>query len=222
MDREESDLAYQYQEALQIHRTVQALSHILSKESDELCGSSVGICSQTSLFTAQAFCYSALLNLYDMYSCIDITTPASIGMPGQVELQQTAITGLKELSVVVYNFAKRIKEVVHFEGLLQVSPFVIECLYQAAANHAWYVRETENEDFRRMLMDVKEVLQILGENWGAASKSILYIAIYCQWMWDHILTPMDFRRVRDYSRWQRCLIFRRMSPLTETGNYRGC
>lgn len=188
MDREESDLAYQYQEALQLHRTVQSLSQILTDESDEFCGSSVNIYTQTSLFTAQAFCYSALLNLYDMYSCIDITTPASIGMPGQVELQQTAITGLKDLSVVVHQFAKRIKEVVHFEGLLRVSPFVIECLYQAAANHAWYVRETENQEFRRMMVDVKEVLQILGQKWGAASKSILFVATYYQCLRDHVLT----------------------------------
>lgn len=157
-DQAEMDPEFRLREALQLDRTLRTLALVLRDESDGLA--------------ALALCHSARLNLYDMYSCIDTTNVTGAGSSARLEMQKAAIGGLEDVSTEVFKLAKTIRQVIELEGLAKVSPLVVECLYQAAANYAWYIRETSKSKYHEMLIEVKGILHLIGYKWGAASKCL--------------------------------------------------
>lgn len=169
MNETEMDPEFCFQEALQLHRTVQALALTLRNESEELATNESHLGAR-QLFTAVALCHSAQLNLYGMYSCIDISGVRGASSANRFEMQKIAITGLEDVSAEVLRFAKTIRQAIELEGLTKVSPLVVECLYQAAANYAWYIRESQKNKYVGMLHEIKETLRLMGYKWGAASK----------------------------------------------------
>ncbi|KAE8154454.1 hypothetical protein BDV25DRAFT_147711 [Aspergillus avenaceus] len=125
-----SDTTFRDQEALQLHRTSQALLHTLSADCER--AESDHDTASLPLYTALSLTYSALLILYDKYSCSGLKEFAD-----NPELQKTTLAGLMEVAQSVSQFAGRILSAMELGGSLKTSPLVLDCLYQAAANLAW-------------------------------------------------------------------------------------
>ncbi|EME46578.1 hypothetical protein DOTSEDRAFT_70550 [Dothistroma septosporum NZE10] len=154
---------YRYTEALQLHRTLQALSSVLPGEAAEDDPS-----QRPTLCTSMAICYSALLMLYDAYSCTEKIVES--GPEEQLVMQKVSIDGLSEVSTQVVHLARRVRDFIEKAGPERVSPLVIDSLYQAAANYAWYVRESSSPECQERLQEIKEVLIILDRRWKVAGE----------------------------------------------------
>lgn len=118
---------YRFEEALQLHRTARSLAGLLPSEAEE-----DDPALKPTLCSSMGICYSALLELYDSYSCTERAVPN--GPETQLEMQKVSIEGISEISGTVLHLAQRIRKFIERAGLRQVSPFVIDALYQAAAN----------------------------------------------------------------------------------------
>lgn len=88
----------------------------------------------------------------------------------QQELQALSIIAVQDVSVAVLELTRWVKEGVEAEGISKISPLVMDCLYQAAANFAWLNMENRQEVHFQNLLDIKGALGILGTRWNAASK----------------------------------------------------
>ena len=160
-----ADVDFRYEEAMQLHRTAQALSRTLSNELEQWIEKVYDPTAHLPLFSAIGISYSASLLLYDRYCCSGIS-----GVAGNVEVQQMALSSIKEVSRAVLNFANGIRLAMDLGGALRMSPLVLDCLYQAAANFMWQSRETGNSDFLNMANEVQNTLEVLGTRWKAPRK----------------------------------------------------
>nr|POE79856.1 putative transcriptional regulatory protein [Quercus suber] len=158
-------LDYRFDEALQLNRTIRALAGLLTEEvvQDEAS-------SHPVLSTSIAICYSALLELFDGYSCTERTIPNAPGT--QFVMQEESINGTTEISNKVMDFARRTKSFIASAGLDRVSPFVIDALYQAAANFACNHNESSDIRSAQCYMELKELLTVLNKRWRVAEAYI--------------------------------------------------
>ena len=118
---------YRFQEALQLSRTLRALAGALPSEADNN-----DIENGPQLCTGMAICYSALLTLYDAYSCSErIVQDAT---EEQLQMQNESIEGLSEITGRALHLARRVRSFVERSGYGRLSPLVIDSFYQAAAN----------------------------------------------------------------------------------------
>ena len=159
------ELNFRFEQANQLNRTVRALASLLPDETWEEEDTANG----PSLCTAMAICYSALLVLYDNYTCTESTIPKRTS--AHLEIQESAISGLKEISEEVLRFCRRLRSLLDLNGLAKVSPLVLDCLYQAAANHSWYVKESGDQDCLAKLNEIKSVLVMIEPQWKVAGES---------------------------------------------------
>ncbi|KAK5121058.1 hypothetical protein LTR85_005542 [Meristemomyces frigidus] len=162
-------LDYKFDEALQLNRTIRALAGLLPKEAEEDDPT-----VRPTLCTSMAICYTALLILYDHYSCTDRSLPN--GPETQLVLQKECIDGLAEISATAMNLARRLRSFIDRAGLGKLSPFTIDCIYQAAANYAWYVRESSDPACGERLAELKELLSLCDRRWRVAGQylSVVY------------------------------------------------
>lgn len=119
-------LDFRFDEALQLHRTGQALASLLPTEADD-----DDPLVKPTLCSAMALVYSALLILYDTYAC-------SHRMPEnapetQPVMSGAAITGLKVVREQALALGRRTRVFVESIGLGIVSPLILNALYEAAA-----------------------------------------------------------------------------------------
>ncbi|KAH8646924.1 hypothetical protein BGZ61DRAFT_469955 [Ilyonectria robusta] len=170
----DSDIEFRCNEALQLRRTLQALAATIANESEELLGHVNDATADLPLFTATALCHSALLGLYETYCCTENSEANQMGCENLLEMQNLAISGLKEISNAVFLFSKRLQAVTELGGMLRMTPLVCACLYQAAGNYLWYTLETGGQDYLSMANTIKSVLSILGTRWNSARE---YVAI---------------------------------------------
>ncbi|KAK4541915.1 hypothetical protein LTR36_007279 [Oleoguttula mirabilis] len=161
-------LDYKFEEALQLNRTIRALAGLLPKEAEEDDPT-----LRPTLCTSMAICYSALLILHDHYSCTERSVPN--GPEAQLVLQKECIDGLAEISATAMNLARRIRGFIDRAGLGRVSPFTIDCIYQAAANYAWYVRESSDPACGERLAELKEVLSLCDRRWRVAGQYLFSV-----------------------------------------------
>ncbi|KAK4627040.1 Transcription factor BOA15 [Fulvia fulva] len=168
---------YRFTEALQLHRTLQALSSVLPDEAAEDDPT-----HKPTLCTSMAVCYSALLTLYDAYSCTE--KRLENGPEEQLVMQKEAIDGLSAVSAEVVHLARRVRGFIEKAGLGRVSPLVIDSLYQAAANYAWYVRESSRPECHERLQEIKEVLVLLDRRWKVAGQYLFHVSEF----WDSLNT----------------------------------
>lgn len=118
--------------------------------------------------TAMAICYSAQLTLYDANMCADADDFKGVGIPAQVEMQQIAIPGIKATCVFVAQLANIISTIVESGAGLKQSPFTMDCLYQAASLITSYARETGNEEYTKLSVDITNTLKLLAKHWNVA------------------------------------------------------
>ena len=173
-----------YLEGLQLHPIVQAFGAALALEFDDEqlrrlpggCGSPQ-IHHAWSLFSAAAICYSAQLVLYDTHTCAERDDPDGVGIPAQLSMQRVALEGMKTACEAVHAFALRIAATIEERkanggggAAAVVSPFVAHCLYVAAKNYCWYVRETGRVELRQIVIDIVALLREIGATWAVASE----------------------------------------------------
>lgn len=163
---------FRYKEAEQLHRTLLALSNIITSESKELLEKTNDSMADLPLFTSTALCYSALLSLYELYCCAETAGPQQISNPLFLEMQKLSMEGLKEVSYKVYRFSQRAKAVAELGGMLRMSPMVCDCLYGAGANYAWMASESAKDEDIAKLAGIKSVLEMMGRRWKCASKLV--------------------------------------------------
>jgi hypothetical protein len=122
-----------------------------------------------SLFTPIAIALSAEHLLYFTYSCADYDSPATIGIPPQIEMQRISITGLRDLFILIQDFARLVCESCSFGKVSAIGPFLGDCFYQAARSAMLYIRETGDQQCQAGLVGILKALEMLGSRWTVAS-----------------------------------------------------
>ena len=108
-----------------------------------------------------------MLALYDCHTCAEAVDTSWIGIPEQLKMQHIALTGLKELALKIGAFASNILMSVQGSEVV-LSPFISNCLYEAAKQCIWYIRETGNPELGPLVTGLTEALQAVGTHWSVA------------------------------------------------------
>ena len=161
---EEADV--HFQEAYQISQVTKSLLTMLDAED-------LATDQPNKLFPSRALCFSALLLLYDVHSCVEVDEiEACGGSKGlRLDLQQLAIDGMDIVASQVCSFADELDRYIHSQpsgGLHSVSPLVLNCLYSAAGVFAWRFREAEDDDHLFRLNKLREMLASFREAYPVA------------------------------------------------------
>lgn len=147
LDDKDLSPEYRFKDALQLHRTGRAFADVLSEQLAEHDATD-NAPPQCSICTSMALTCSGLLTLYDGYSCTSRLPPE--GGDQKLMMQQESIAGLREISDrAVRLVARRAKAVIANGGIDSLSPMVIDCIYQAAANckSAIYMQDTMQSEW---------------------------------------------------------------------------
>ncbi len=120
--------SFRFEEAMQLSRTIQSLASLLR---DETIGGSL---DNSGILSALAISYSALFALYDLYCCSDAWV-CGVSKTNTM-LAEHSISAIKEVSLEITSYAVHLKRLIEQEGMSKINPFMIDCLYQAAANYA--------------------------------------------------------------------------------------
>jgi hypothetical protein len=163
-----SDADMHFQEAQRISRAAEALLKLLHDESH------ANQDSQYQYFQARALCYSALIVLYDVHSCIEVDDIETVGGSRglRLDLQQLAIDGFKVLITHVSKFAEIVEHVIDAGRIDSISPMILHCLYSAGGTYAWYRRETGDTRHLESLETLRGTLQRLRARWQVAGKRL--------------------------------------------------
>jgi hypothetical protein len=160
-----------FQEAYQISRATNALLTMLDEERRRTDKSS-------RLLTSRALCYSALLLLYDVHSCVEVDEiEACGGNRGlRVDLQQLSIDGYKTIAPRVCELGRELEQCRGFQGGVtpEICPTTLHCLYSTAGVYAWYVRENGNNSHLDRLNELRSILNNLQSRWHLAGKLISF------------------------------------------------
>jgi len=132
-----------------------------------------GLEKRVALFTPLAICFSAELALYFNHSCADYERPDGAGIPEQISMQNVALSSAKTVCAAIRDFSKLITESLASGEPSRVSIFVGDCLYQAARNISFFIKDEGKAEFRGVLEDILGALRMLGTRWCVASKSQL-------------------------------------------------
>ena len=125
----------------------------------------------TYIFTARSLCFSAELALYDMYTCATQDDNRGVGISSQLEMQEIALSNIKETCIAVLQFVGKLAGTVRARGLLRISPLVSDCLYQAARLYIWYTRGVGyRDDIEQAVREILDILQDLGRKWHVCSE----------------------------------------------------
>ncbi|KAJ4263275.1 hypothetical protein NW764_016128 [Fusarium oxysporum] len=150
-------------QALQIHRTLRSFSTGITQQLEST--------QQTQLYTAAAICYSAEVAIYDNYSCAVLDDVGGVGIAVQLEMQEIALSRLREVCATVHLFGRQIAETIRAKGFLNISPLLADCLYQATRQMIWYVHDVgSSPDIEKLVDDNTETLQMLGRKWEVANQ----------------------------------------------------
>jgi len=148
---------FRLSEAAQLYRTIRALSLLLLAELN----------ASRDVGTATALCYSSLMVLCKCYSCPE--TIRGQNPREEMEMQETALNGRKAAARDVVGFAQHLKLSMAF-NIASASPLTSDCLYQAAANHAWPSRESGAAESAEATNEIRGALRMLDGRWRVAGK----------------------------------------------------
>jgi hypothetical protein len=104
------------------------------------------------------------MTLYDPYTC---QTPGQT--PDELAHTAEAIQGLKSISEEVVRFSHDKLATIEF-ALDQTSPLILDCVYQAATNYAWLVRETGDTKLVEKVRVLRRLLDAVGRRWRVAGE----------------------------------------------------
>lgn len=169
-DDEESSPTH-YQRAIQLHNILTTFRTALIEECDLSTTSRDQETKLTQMFTPLALCLSAELALYFNHSCVDSERLDGIGIPEQISIQNLSISSITVVCRTVRILADRINGILEAGFKQPLSPFICDCLYQAARNITLLIEETRSSEFSADLEVIMNALNGLGTKWHVASKS---------------------------------------------------
>lgn len=131
--------------------------------------------SVPSLLQPHFLAFSALILLYDLYSCPE-EPPHTSSLPPKtaaaLQLQSRAVAGIRSASLSVRDAAMDLLEFAMLpSNLAKVGPLVLDSIYAAMATLRWLWREgweEEGSGVARALEDVKRTLARLDMRWRLA------------------------------------------------------
>lgn len=156
------DPTLRFSEAIQLHRTLQALTNLLPDDVQR---------APERYGTALALCHSSLLHLYDPFCCTE--TNRGEHTVEETEMQTISLNGLKTVADDVLQFSQILRTSME-QNPAGISPLLADCLYTAAATYAWLVYETGTRDAAESYHAVRKVLEIMSARWSVATQ---YLAI---------------------------------------------
>lgn len=138
IDDTQMPVEYRFEQALQLSKTVKALAEAMLTEARER--EEQDLVEDRLPCSAIAITFSALLTLYDRYGCTE--RYIENGPETQLIMQQESIDGLREVTKLALQMARRVRRyIAHEDRLGEISPLALDALYQAAANctyHAYF------------------------------------------------------------------------------------
>jgi hypothetical protein len=126
-----------------------------------------------TLSSSLALTFTALCKLCDRYSRPSKSsgsneTPLS---SAAITMQGQAIDGIKTVSQSIVEFSQKLEEATSTsQDFDRVSPIIMDALYAAAANYAWFVRENGDENSQKALDSLRQCLRNLGSRWRNAAE----------------------------------------------------
>ena len=159
------DAPMRFSEAIQLHRTLQALANLLPNDVQH---------SPERYGTSLALTYGSLMHLCDPFAC----TESNHGQHTveETEMQTIAIAGLKPLAADVL----RLSELFHTTMTTNpatTSPLIGDCLYFAATIYAWLANETGSSHMSDAYHTLRKVLETMGLRWAVAHQYIALLNI---------------------------------------------
>ncbi|MCJ1468512.1 hypothetical protein MMC07_007141 [Pseudocyphellaria aurata] len=150
-----------FQEVIQLNRTLQAVSVVISNELDQE--------SNMVLHSAMALCYSGMMILNKPYSGTE-STGIFTGLVIPTEFQKHALNTLRLAARETSGFAASLHA--HISDLVeQVSPLLAHCFYQAINTYGWFSREMPtNSEIPKAIEFLKETLRKLDRRWKIAGE----------------------------------------------------
>ncbi|RFU26774.1 hypothetical protein B7463_g9567, partial [Scytalidium lignicola] len=152
-----------FDDASRLFEKATSLSRILQEEATDN--------DYVSLSAAIALSFSAICAVCDPYSCPKTVTGHTDVSTETAEAQLQAIDGLKRASQNIVEFAERLNTVMPLpQDVDRISPFIMDAMYCAAANHAWWVRESGDANSQLALDNLRNCLRRLGTRWRNAAE----------------------------------------------------
>lgn len=190
INEKHDDTQAYYGEAKQLHSVISLFNMAVTQEIQNAEDSfDTGL--KLRLIPAMGLCFSAQIALYDHYTCAEVDASGGIGTHEQLSMQETALTHIKVTCFAVQGFAERINALLDTGvSVGSVSPLTCNCLYAAAVNFIWYIRETGQRELEAQVGVIFEVLGRLSERWNIASKTSCF---HCNIL--HMLKLMKYRRI---------------------------
>lgn len=149
--------------ANQLYGDISTLARKLQEEADITL-------DYLSLTPALSLTYNTLFVLCEEYSCPDKTGCNTVSAE-KADMQNKAVDGLKTVASSVVDFAQRINAATQDpRDLDRLSPTIMDSIYAAAANFAWLVRETGDENHQMALDSLRHCLRRFGTRWKNASE----------------------------------------------------
>lgn len=153
------------QEVIQLNRSLQELSVVISTELNEE--------QSMALHSAIALCYSGMIILNKPYSGIEPTgILASLVIPA--DFRNHALATLRLAARETSNFVATLYA--YLTGLTdQLSPFIAQGLYQAVTTYAWLNREApRNLDILNAMEFLRDALRKLERRWKIAGMTSIF------------------------------------------------
>ena len=178
------DTTFQLNEALQLHRTLVALKGRIT------VGESLGnqnLSEAESSIEALALVCSARFILYNIYGCSEPDVRLNSNqLQLATEMQRLSIEGVVDLATNwVPKIAKLVTDIFNSSSGSKlagktISPTLIHCLYHAATEHAWFIREGCGPDMTSRLKVCVSALEQLQTSWAVSSKIYRFATLEIQ------------------------------------------
>ena len=164
-------------QAFHIAHTLQSFSHTLQKELESWLlnfdfAIEVGFADPMTV-SALALNYSAELLLYDKYSCSEnISQRDESSLAGRLKMQSIAIQGMRRVSDLADCLVCYLEKAMQTQGPFALSPFVMDCIFQAGATFVWFYSENKDDNMLKKFHSSLSILESVSETWHVASQDM--------------------------------------------------
>jgi hypothetical protein len=117
--------------------------------------------------------------LYNQYACNE---PGQVlpteRLAEEVEMQQISLSGIRELATktIPLMARKMISDNQQQSAALSNSPVLAGCLYHAATECAWFIKENDEVEMVDGLESIVQALRVLRSEWSVCGKVPLYLS----------------------------------------------
>ncbi|OBS15187.1 hypothetical protein FPOA_13929 [Fusarium poae] len=159
-------------EALQLHNVLVALDQGIMRNDDDMTS------GHGSLHAALSLCSLARLLLYNEYACNEPSFSTSRErLATEVEMQRISLTSIQDIvSKTIPQMSRQIVSASQQETKRpRHSPILASCLYHAATECAWFVKENNDEEMVAGLEAITQALVVLKSEWVVCDKYLSYL-----------------------------------------------